>query len=301
MQSSLKRKNDSVSAPVKIRKTTQTTLGNKQNKEVKMFANGEIRMLSWNVNGIRAWIKKPGVLPFVNRSELDIICFNETKIQEIHVDTLKKQFPAYPYQYWSCSTTKLGYSGTAILSKVAPLSWKEGLQGHPSEGRLVLAEFTDFFVVCTYVPNTGSGRFDYRIEKWDVDLRNYLKTLESTGKGVVWIGDFNVINKDIDVFRLEGNEDCAGGTPAERQSFHKTLDLGFIDTFRYLYPDAIKFSWFTLIRKTAKARNEGWRFDMAVISEKMLPILQDSLIYDQVMGSDHYPIELILKNNLKTT
>ena len=305
MEKNLKRKN-SASAPSKrIKQKTdlvQASLSFSTPKAadpaIHTFQHPEIHILSWNVNGIRAWIKKENVMSFVNRPELDIICFNETKLQETHVKDFMNNFPNYPYQSWNCSTTKLGYSGTAILSKVKPIAWeKKLLKGHPSEGRIIMAEFLNFFLLVTYVPNSGYNRFDYRIQKWDKDLKEYIKELENRGKGVIWIGDLNVINEDIDVYSLVGNEDCAGGTPQERKSFKEILDDDMIDSFRFLYQDKRQYTWFNVKRKVAKPRNEGWRFDMAILSRSLLGFLKNSLIYDQVCGSDHYPIELVLNNS----
>ena len=301
MQNSLKRKNIQSNPLEKKIKSKQSSLQfthlPKLCEAIPVFQHPEIHIVSWNVNGIRSWIKKDNTLNFLNRQEIDIVCFNETKLQETHVADFKSKFSSYHYQYWSCSKKKLGYSGTAILSKVKPIRWEEGLKGHPDEGRLIVAEFHEFFLLATYVPNSGSNKFDYRIHKWDIDLREYIKSLENKGKNVIWIGDLNVINKDIDVYKLEGNEECYGGTPEERKSFQETLNIGLIDTFRHLYPVDRKYSWFNVIRKIAKSRNEGWRFDMAIISQNLLPLLKDSLIYDQITGSDHYPIELVLYNN----
>jgi exodeoxyribonuclease III len=299
MKKAGKRKISSNDPPSKAAKPYQTTLTfpKPQADSLGNFPRPEIHILSWNVNGIRAWVQKDNVMDFVNRPELDIICFNETKLQDVHVANLKAKFPNYPYQYWACSKTKLGYSGTSILSKVQPISWHEGLEGHIDEGRVTLAEFDTFFLLATYVPNSGRDRFDYRINKWDKDLRSYIKALESKGKGVVWIGDLNVINQDIDIHNLKGNEKYAGATPEERKSFQKTLSGGLTDTFRHLYPTAQKFSWFSALSKSARAKNQGWRIDMSIITRGLLPRLKDSIIYDQMLGSDHQPIELILYNS----
>ena len=299
MKKTAKRKIASVEPPTKKKKQEQTTL-----KPFTPKANGngifphpEIHISSWNVNGIRACLKKPSVLEYCARPELDVLCFNETKIQVTHIEEIKSKFPQYPYQYWSCSKTKLGYSGTAILSKVEPISWSEGLKGHPEEGRITVAEFDSFYLLSNYVPNSGSDRFDYRLNKWDNDLRNYIKELEANGKGVIWIGDLNVINLDLDIHKLKGNDKCAGATPEERKSFKETLAAGLVDSFRHLYPDTKKFSWFSMISKGAKSRNEGWRIDMAVVSASLISRLKDSLIYDDVLGSDHHPIEVVLHNS----
>lgn len=284
----LKRKQTSLSFPKKLVKPTKSV-------DQFQFEGREIHILSWNVNGLRAWVKKPNTLEFVNRAELDIVCLNETKLQNCHVSQISHYFPGFKYQYWTCSETKLGYSGTAVLSKVKPLSVEYGLKGHPAEGRVVTAEFEKFYVVATYIPNSMS-RYQYRVEKWDKDLREYLINLKTKGKGIIWIGDLNVINQDIDVYTLEGNEECAGGTKAERLNLHETLSSGFTDAFRELHPQDRKYSWFNTRRKSAKPNNEGWRFDMSIISDDLKPHLKESLVYDNTAGSDHYPIELMLNN-----
>lgn len=279
------------------RKQTVLQVVKKVTKEIVdevEFRNERIRILSWNVNGIRAWVNKSGTLGYVTRPEVDIVCFNETKLQDKHVESLSSHFPQFRYQYWTCSKTKLGYSGVAVLTKVKPLNVHYGLPGHPDEGRLVMLEFKDFFLVATYVPNSMS-RFEYRIGKWDSDLKDFLNKLKQD-KHVVWIGDFNVINLDIDVYRLEGNEECAGGTKEERANFKMLIDDGFCDSFREIHPDDRKYSWFNVKRKTAKERNEGWRFDMAVVDNGFRDRIIDSLVHDNILGSDHYPIELILSN-----
>jgi exodeoxyribonuclease-3 len=246
---------------------------------------------------LRSWIQKPGTRAFITNQSLDLVCLNETKLQEKHIPEISLLLPEYRYQFWTCSTKKLGYSGVSILSKVKPLSVSYNLPGHPEEGRLIQADFESFSLVATYVPNSMS-RFEYRVQEWDRDLRAYLEKLKET-RNVVWIGDLNVINLDIDVYRLEGNEDCAGGTREERASFHETLTRGFCDCFRELHPTERKYSWFNVKRKTAKERNEGWRFDMAVVSAQMMAKVKDCLIFDDVAGSDHYPIKLILENSVQ--
>ena len=297
MSKSIKRKNPE-STLSKTQKPVQSTLIpiNRAASGKGVFSKPTISISCWNVNGIRACSKKPGFTDFISRESADILCFNETKIQQIHVQDLKPLFKSFPYQYWSCSTTKLGYSGTAILSKVEPISWEEGLQGHPQEGRVSVAEFDTFYVVCTYVPNSGTDRFDYRINSWDPDLHRYLKSLENKGKAVIWIGDLNVINLDIDIHKLKGNEKHAGATPEERKSFHNRVDDGFFDSFRALYPEKIQFSWFSAISKTSREKNQGWRIDMAVLSNCLRERLVDSIIHDDVMGSDHHPVEVIIRN-----
>lgn len=295
-----------ISAPAKrknldseaVKKVKQTTLipSCPEPRGNGVFKGESIRIACWNVNGLRACIKKSGFQEFKSLESLDVLCFNETKLQDAHVPAIKSQLSEFPYQYWSCSRTKLGYSGTAILSKTEPISWSEGLKGHPEEGRLTLAEFDTFYVLCTYVPNSGKDRFDYRLTSWDPDITTYISDLRSKGKDVIWLGDLNVINQDIDIHRLKGNEKHAGATPEERKSFKQILSTGLIDSFRHLYPDRVQYSWFSAISKTSREKNEGWRIDMAVVTQSMTDRIIDSIIHDKVMGSDHHPIEIVIKN-----
>ena len=214
------------------------------------------------------------------------------------IEEFKEKFDKYPYQFWSCSQTKKGYSGTAILSKAQPISFVEGIgkPAHDDEGRTITAEFADFFVVATYIPNAGQKleRLKYRTQDWDKDFREYLKSLENKGKGVVWLGDLNVIHKDIDIYNIKGKEKQSGCTPEERKSFGVTLQQGLTDSFRHLYPTQRKYSWYSTKSAVAKTNNLGWRLDYAVISNSLVPKLNDSKIYDDVDGSDHHPIEIIL-------
>lgn len=184
------------------------------------------------------------------------------------------------------------------MSKTEPIAVGYGLgeEVQVDEGRAVTAEFRDFFVLATYVPNAGQKleRLDFRTQQWDSDLRAYLQALESKGKPVIWLGDLNVVHQDIDIFSMQGKAKCAGCTAAERTSFTETLALGFADSFREKYPDKVQFSWFSGKRATSKEENEGWRLDYIVVSRSLMPKVQDSLIHSEVDGSDHVPIELIL-------
>lgn len=294
----MKRKVAPTSKPTKSSKTYQTTLfpftGRPAGRGA--FTDKSIRICSWNVNGARAWVQKQGPLQFISENHFDILCLNETKIQDKHINKMKSHFKNFPFQYWSCSKAKLGYSGTAILSKSEPINWSEGLSGHPKEGRVILGEFDTFYVLSTYVPNSGATRLDYRLNSWDKDLRKYIKDLQIQ-KPVIWLGDLNVINLDIDIFRLKGNDKCAGATLEERSSFWKTLEIGLVDSYRLLYPEVRKYSWFNPKDVNARDKEEGWRIDMAVVSHNLVPRIIDSRIYDQVLGSDHHPIEIVIDNN----
>lgn len=264
------------------------------------FSRGTISIVSWNLNGLRAWSGKSGALAFCARAEFDVLCFNETKLQDSHVSDARRNFPQFPYQFWSCSQAKKGYSGTAILSKVQPIRFTEGIgiKKHDDEGRTITAEFDTFFVVSTYIPNAGQKleRLNYRTKEWDQDFRNYLKSLESQGKGVVWLGDLNVIHQDIDIYSMKGKDKQAGCTKEERKEFGVSLRQGLVDSFRHLYPTKRQYSWYSTKNPRAKSENMGWRLDYAVISQSLVPRLSDSKIYDDIDGSDHHPIEVILTN-----
>src|SRR5574343_419962 len=180
-----KRKNSApVAAPVKKSKSEES-----KSSSQGSFSRQTISIVSWNLNGLRAWVKKSSVLDFCRKDEFDVLCFNETKLQDSHVEEAKRHFPQYPHQFWSCSQAKKGYSGTAILSKVEPIRFTEGIgmSKHDDEGRTITAEFDTFFVVSTYIPNAGPKleRLKYRTQEWDKDFRSYLKGLEGTGKSVV--------------------------------------------------------------------------------------------------------------------
>lgn len=263
-----------------------------------VFPGPKVHIASWNLNGLRAWVKKPSVLDYALRDDLDVLCFNETKLQDKDVAGFRKQFAKYPYQYWSCSHAKLGYSGTAVLAKTQPVSvtYGVGKRKHDQEGRSVAVEFDTFYVVATYIPNAGQKleRLDYRTREWDLDFRAFLKSLESTGKGVIWLGDLNVVHQDLDIHNIKGKEKNAGCTPQERQSFTQTLAEGFTDSFRALNPTLRKFSWFSAKNPRAKSENQGWRLDYIVVSNALMQRVQESLIFDQVQGSDHHPVELVL-------
>jgi exodeoxyribonuclease III len=259
---------------------------------------GPLRVVCWNVNGIRAISKRGDSVRFLKTSNCDVMCFNETRLQDAHVKEYSDLFSQFPHQYWSCSQARKGYSGVALLSKAPPLDVTFGLNEplHDQEGRVITAEFHDMFIVTSYIPNSGEllKRLDYRVNEWDVALRSHLRTLKSKGKGVVWIGDLNVVHQEIDIYSLKGNEKHAGCTPEERKSFSKTLDEGFADTFRQLYSAQRAYTWFSYKSRAARNFRLGWRLDYAVVSECLLGRVQDSIIHSSVEGSDHCPIELVL-------
>ncbi|MFQ5474989.1 MAG: exodeoxyribonuclease III [Candidatus Nanoarchaeia archaeon] len=250
-----------------------------------------MRIISWNVNGIRACVKK-GCLDFFKDEDADIICIQETKAHPDQVDKILEQ---YPHHHWN-SAEKKGYSGTAIFSKVKPLSVVLGMgkKEHDKEGRVITAEYKDFFLVNVYVPNAQHelARMDYR-QKWDKDFLAYLKKLEKK-KPVVFCGDMNVAHKEIDLEHPKANKNNAGFTQEERDGFSKYIDSGFIDTFREFNDRPRQYSWWSY-RMNARSRNVGWRIDYFCISKKLRPKLKKAFILPKVMGSDHCPVGIELR------
>ncbi len=258
-------------------------------------------LLSWNVNGLRAVLKK-GFDDFLATEQPDVLCLQETKISDDLVEQFA--FAGYPYLYWNCAEKK-GYSGTAIISQTEPLSVSYGLgiEKHDKEGRVITAEFEDYFLVTVYTPNSQNHdenkrprRLDYRTQEWDIDFLAYVKGLEAT-KPVVFCGDLNVAHTEIDLANPKTNRKNAGFTDEERGRFDAIVDAGFIDSFRHLYPDTTaRYSWWSY-RAAARKRNIGWRIDYYCVSESLKASIQEATILDQVEGSDHCPVGLTL--NLK--
>ena len=250
-----------------------------------------MKLISWNVNGLRAVMSKGNLIPFMNSEDPDIMAFQETKMQE---DQLRFNFDGY-LRYMNSAERK-GYSGTMVLSKIKPLSVEYDFEGedHPKEGRVITLEYEDFYFVCAYVPNSKDGlkRLDYRMH-WEDDLRKHLMKLDKK-KPVIYTGDLNVAHNEIDLKNPDDNHFSAGFSDEEREKFSKLLDSGFKDSFRELYPEKVKYSWWSY-RTKARERNVGWRIDYFVVSERLLKNVEDSLIYDDIEGSDHCPIGLIMK------
>lgn len=247
-----------------------------------------MKLISWNVNGIRACLQK-GFLDFFHEIDADIFCLQETKLQ---AGQHNLELPGY-HQYWNYAEKK-GYSGTAIFTKEHPLSVALGIgkEEHDKEGRVITLEYEDFYFVTVYTPNSGEGlkRLDYRMS-WDEGFLVYVKELESK-KPVIMCGDFNVAHKEIDLKNPKTNRKNAGFTDEERATFTKLLDAGFLDTFRYFYPDLEgAYSWWSY-RFQARAKNAGWRIDYFLTSACLEDKLRDSKIHSDVMGSDHCPVEL---------
>lgn len=249
------------------------------------------KMISWNVNGLRAIYKK-GFVDIFNEINADIFCIQETKLQEGQIDL---NLPGYE-MYWNYAEKK-GYSGTAIFTRIKPISVKKGIgiEEHDKEGRVITLEFEDYYLVTVYTPNsqTELARLDYRI-KWEEDFKAYLKKLEEK-KPVIVCGDLNVAHKDIDLKNPKTNRKNAGFTDEEREKFSKLLDSGFIDTFRYFYPtEEGKYSWWSY-RFSARKKNAGWRIDYFLASECLKDRLKSADILSDIMGSDHCPVELVLE------
>ncbi len=250
-----------------------------------------MKLVSWNVNGLRA-IQKKGFEEYLLQSNADIFCLQETKLQEDQISLKTDGF----HTYWSFAQKK-GYSGTALFTKQEPLSVEHGI-GHPldSEGRTVTAEFDEYFVVCCYTPNSQDGlaRLDMRLD-WDEAFRNYACSLASI-KPVIICGDLNVAHQSIDLKNPKANEQNAGYSIQERNQFSSLLEAGFIDTFRYLYPNRESaYSWWSY-RFRARENNAGWRIDYWLVSEELKERIIDSSIDTERTGSDHAPVILHLKD-----
>ena len=244
-----------------------------------------MKIITWNVNGIRAVLGK-GFLDYVRESDADLICIQETKA---HTDQVNIEIENYK-QYWN-SAEKKGYSGTLIFSRKEPKS--VDIKGFDSEGRTVCLEFENFYMVNNYVPNAQDGlaRIDYRLE-WEAKRREYLKKLDKD-KPVIICGDLNVAHNEIDLKNPGPNRGNAGFSDEERNAFGKLLDLGFIDAYRYLYPEKVEYTWWSY-RMKARERNAGWRIDYFVLSERIKDKIKDVVIRGDVFGSDHCPVELFI-------
>ncbi len=250
-----------------------------------------MKLISWNVNGLRACVGK-GFLEFLQAEDADIFCVQETKLQEGQIDL---ELAGY-HQYWNYAEKK-GYSGTAIFTKEEPISvfYGIGIEEHDHEGRVITLEYPDYYFITVYTPNSQNelARLDYRM-KWETDFLAYLKKLEET-KPVIFCGDLNVAHKEIDLKNPKTNRMNAGFTDEERAKFTALTEAGFIDTFRYFYPDQEGiYSWWSY-RFSARAKNAGWRIDYFLVSECLKDRLEDAVIYTDIMGSDHCPVGLLIK------
>lgn len=249
-----------------------------------------MKLISWNVNGLRACVKK-GFMEFFEKVDADIFCLQETKLQERQIDL---DLDGY-YQYWNYAEKK-GYSGTAVFTKIEPISVQYGLdiEEHDKEGRVITLEYEDFYLVNVYTPNSQRdlARLDYRM-KWEEDFKDYLKSLE-VKKPIILCGDLNVAHKEIDLKNPSTNRRNAGFTDEEREKMTILIESGFVDSFRHFYPDKEDaYTWWSYMRQ-ARDRNVGWRIDYFMVSQALLGRIKSAGIHADILGSDHCPVELVL-------
>lgn len=246
-----------------------------------------MKLVSWNVNGVRAVYQK-GFKEIFNNFNADIFCIQETKMQEGQLDLTMEGYHVYLN-----SAERKGYSGTAVWTKIKPISVSKGIgiEEHDKEGRVLTLEYNEFYLVNVYTPNSKREleRLDYRVI-WENEFRKYVKNLEKN-KPVILCGDLNVAHKELDVKNDKTNRNSAGFTDEERREFQNLLNENFVDTFRVFYPDKEKFSWWSYFGK-AREKNVGWRIDYFVVSEVLKDKLKDAEIHDQVFGSDHCPVSI---------
>lgn len=251
-----------------------------------------MRFISWNVNGLRACMQK-GFMEFFQEIDADFFCLQEIKLQEGQIDLSLDGY----YSYWNYAEKK-GYSGTAIFAKKEPLSVQNGMgiEEHDKEGRLITLEYEDFYVITVYVPNTQDGlaRLDYRMS-WEDAFRTYVRKLDQK-KPVIWCGDLNVAHQEIDLKNPKNNKRNPGFTEEERGKMTEILESGFLDTYRYFYPEqADAYTWWSY-RFQARKKNVGWRIDYFCVSERLKERLIDAKIHAAILGSDHCPVELEIKS-----
>ena len=253
----------------------------------------QLFLSSWNVNGIRAVLNRKDLQEYLNKAKPDIICINETKIDEEAFNKAKIELEGY-HGYWNFCKCSAGYSGVAIFSKYLPISLKEDLaeSEHSQEGRVLTMEFEKFYLITAYIPNSGQklDRLEYRVGDYDKCFQKHCEELRQQ-KTVIVCGDLNVCHKEIDIARPKGNEKTAGFTIEERNSFTQFLEKGWIDTFRRLNPEVVKYSWWSM-RTKGREKNIGWRLDYFLVNEEGWEIVKDSRVNNEIMGSDHCPIEL---------
>ena len=246
-----------------------------------------MKLISWNVNGFRACLEK-GFSNYFTQQNADIFCIQETKMQPGQADFAPEGYHLYWY-----SAEKKGYSGTAVFSKIKPLSVRYGLgiAEHDTEGRAITLEFENFYFLCVYTPNAQRelARLDYRMQ-WEDALRDYILSLDAV-KPVIYCGDLNVAHEEIDLKNPKSNHKSAGFSDEERGKFTQLLSCGFADSYRRLYPDKVEYSWWSYMMK-AREKNIGWRIDYFVLSERLMDKVKDSYIHTDVMGSDHCPVGL---------
>lgn len=247
-----------------------------------------MKCVSWNVNGLRACMKK-GFMDFFQEVDADIFAIQETKMQ---LEQLEETMKPQGYHLYMNSAEKKGYSGTLVYTKKEPIQCIYGIEGDDTkEGRVITLEYEDFYFVCAYVPNSKDGliRLPFRV-MWEDLLRNHLKKLDEK-KTVIYTGDLNVAHEEIDIKNPQANRKNAGFSDEERNKMSELLNAGFTDTFRSLYPDTVKYSWWSY-RFKARERNAGWRIDYFLVSNRIRQNVKDAMIYDQIQGSDHCPVGL---------
>ena len=261
-----------------------------------------LKLIAWNINGIRAMVKKENLFNLIKKENPNIICFGETKVScpflEVE-EKLKEKIKGYKYRYWSPCLTKGGYSGTAVFSKKKPLKvfYGLGIEELDQEGRVITLEFKNYYLVHVYTPNSGQAlaRLEYRIKKWDVEFKKYVKNLNNT-KPTIVCGDLNVAHREIDISNPKGNLKNSGFTIEERDNFQKLLNYSnLIDIYRYLNPNKVEYSFWTYLHN-ARKKNKGWRIDYFLVSNSLIKNVIKSEILTHVEGSDHAPI--MLKINL---
>ena len=283
---------------------------NYENNQLKLgdgkWKKDVIKLATWNINGIRCIQKKGELRNYIEDNKPDALILNETRIDETKYEEYKSEvdIPKEYHQYWSFCTIKKGYSGVCLFSKVKPISIKEGMGvlKHDLEGRLITAEYENFFLVGVYVPHSGSffytgelARHSYRVEEWDVDFLNYLNKLKET-KPVVQTGDLNIVHKDIDIWNPKGKYHWACMTPEERQGMDNFIKCNWVDTFRDLYPEEKEYSQWSL-RSNGWEKNEGSRVDYFMTNRDAMDAVKDSRYIVKQRGSDHCPVELDLEVN----
>ncbi|MFP6325150.1 MULTISPECIES: exodeoxyribonuclease III [Bacillus amyloliquefaciens group] len=248
-----------------------------------------MKLISWNVNGLRAVMKKIDINTYVQETAADILCLQETKVQDGQVSLQPEGYHAY----WNYAVKK-GYSGTAVFSKEKPLHvfYGLGIDDHDQEGRVITLEFENVFVVNCYTPNAKRGleRIDYRLQ-WEADFKDYLQKLDRK-KPVILCGDLNVAHREIDLKNPKANRKNAGFSEQEREAFSALLNAGFTDSFRHLHPDREgAYSWWSY-RTNAREKNIGWRLDYVIVSDRLKPRISEAAICADIMGSDHCPVEM---------
>lgn len=252
-----------------------------------------MKLISWNVNGLRAVMGK-GFMDAFTALDADVFCLQETKLQQGQINM---ELPGY-HQYWNYAEKK-GYSGTAIFTrqKAQSVRYGIGVEEHDHEGRVITAEYPDFYLVCCYTPNAQNElkRLDYRMD-WEDAFRAYLQRLDET-KPVILCGDLNVAHREIDLKNPKSNRKNPGFTDEERGKFQTLLEAGFTDSFRHFYPDLEgAYSWWSY-RFHAREKNAGWRIDYFLVSDRLMERVEDARIHPEIFGSDHCPVELVLKNS----